>query len=274
MGLLEAVLLGIIQGLTEFLPVSSSGHLVLTQQLLGVNQPGVTFEVLLHFGTLLAVVVWYRHEVWRLIKGGLALIGLGGRSQSFYVFEGVDYKKMAALLLLASVPTVVIALLFRDVFTGFFESTSAVGIALLMTGFVLFASARSAKESKSWDNFGMLRGLLIGAAQGLAITPGLSRSGLTISVALSLGLKREIAVKFSFLLSIPVIAGAALVEAIDIGSMASVELLPLAVGTFAAFISGIIAIGLLLKVVRRRRMECFSYYCWLVGLLALWHGLI
>ena len=265
----KALVLGLIQGITEFLPVSSSGHLVLGQRLLGITQPEILFDIVLHVATLLAVLLYFRRdlssllmELYHLPKVLTGSPGLGGAWRERQNF------RMIVLIVLASVPTALIGFAFKDLFESLFASTLAVGLALVGTGTVLFATKFARPRQRSLKEFTIPDALLIGVAQGLAITPGLSRSGLTISAALLLGLDRDLAGRFSFLIFIPAILGALLLEASSL-SMSSFTWFDSAVGFFSALAAGIVALTFLLKIVRRGSFHYFAYYCWLAGIVAI-----
>ena len=240
---IQAVILGLIQGITEFLPVSSSGHLVLAQRLLGLREPALTFDIALHLGTLVAVLLFFRRDIAGMVQG---ILGRGP--------ERTSYTWLLVLIILGSVPTAVVGLLFKDSFEAMFASVTAVGVSLLITAALLLAAGlagrprRGLEETRSWH------ALLIGLAQGLAITPGISRSGSTISTALLLGLERELAVRFSFLLSIPAILGAVALQALDLPPGLHLAWTPLLLGALVAGVSGWLALRLLLGLVRRVRL--------------------
>ncbi len=245
--LLQALLLGVVQGITEWLPVSSSGHLVIAQQVFGINVP-LLFDIALHVGTLLAVVLFFHDEVKKLLG---SLLKLDFRS---------EYGRLLFFIILASIPTALIGFAFHDLFESFFSSLLAVGIALVITGFILFIS-----EKKSGNReITFLDSLLIGISQGITIIPGISRSGITISTGLLRGIDRTKAAKFSFLLSIPAIIGAALLEYNWTG-FTGVDTAALLVGTASAFVSGYFSIKFLLNLIVRKKFHDFAYYCWLLG---------
>ncbi len=248
---LQAALLGIVQGLTEFLPVSSSGHLVLGQALLGINAGDVTFEVIVHFGTLLAVVTVLRRRIRDL------LVGLFRRDRTALVMVG--------LIALGSVPAVVVGLVFEDRITAAFASPFTVSIMLIVTGCVLF-STRNLLGERMVDT--VWAGIVIGIAQAAAIVPGISRSGMTISAGLWCKADAGEAATFSFLLAIPIIAGA---TALKVGGLVAggpgTEFWSvLLVGAATAFASGVLSIRWLLSIVARGELSRFAYYCWAVGI--------
>ncbi len=253
MDLMWAALLGALQGLTEWLPISSSGHLVIVQRL--ISYESVLFDAMVHGGTLLAVLVAFREDVLALIRGlaSLPLALLPGRSLGS---EG----RLALFTLVSTLPIVLVGLLLADAIEGMFSDTKVVGIGLFITGAFLLATKRS-KESRELD---LRTSLLMGLAQALAVVPGISRSGSTISAGMIGGLRRDEAVTFSFLLSIPAIAGALTLELIrsPLGEViAPVNL----VGFLSSFVVGLVAIRILIAVVRRRELHLFSYYCFALG---------
>ena len=278
MTFLEAILLGILQGLTEFLPISSSGHLVLAQQFLGLKEPLVFFDVMLHVGTLAAVLVVYREAIGKLAVGGVSTLA----NTQFWrkpraAFNTSNELKFIWLILLGSIPTGVIAVLFKTELESFFDEVRLVSIMLILTGVILQlprlrrenveGSGTPGSELKAWH------APLIGIAQGCAITPGISRSGTTISLALFLGIPAKTAAEYSFLLSIPAILGAVVLKIRDVGDT-TIPLHIVGAGMLAAFIVGYIALRLLLVVLNRGKFSLFSYYCIALGLVSLLIALI
>ena len=271
----EAILLGILQGLTEFLPVSSSGHLVLAQQFLGLKEPLVFFDVMLHVGTLAAVLVAYLDAIKRLVVGGLSTLG----DRQFWRQPGVTFNtstelKFIGLILLGSIPTGIIAVLFKTELESFFDEVRLVSIMLILTGVIL--QLPRLRREKADNPVGQLKtwhAPLIGIAQGCAITPGISRSGSTISLALFLGIPAKIAAEYSFLLSIPAILGAVVLKIQDVGDT-SVPLHIMGTGMLASFIVGYIALRFLLVMLNRGKFSVFSYYCIALGLTSLLIALI
>lgn len=254
----QAVVLGAVQGLTEFLPVSSDGHLVLAAWVTRAAAPGVWFEVMLHLATLGAVLVVFGKRLWTVARGVLS-----GRP---------DDLRYAGLLAVATAPAVALALLGGDLLAQTFDSLLAAGIGFLVTGAVLWSGRGRGGTSTepTWT-----AALLIGVGQALAILPGVSRSGLTVTVALWAGVAPLAAGEFSFLMAVPAIAGAGLFTALDAGAApAGVSLPVLALGCVVAFATGVWAIRFLLAVLGRRRFHAFAPYCWAIGavtlVLALW----
>jgi undecaprenyl-diphosphatase len=269
MEIYKAVVLGLLQGITEFLPVSSSGHLVLGQHLFGLTEPELLFDVVLHLGTLIAVIAIYHREIATLFAEFFGLPGNIKQAGSWSAAWNTRMNlRLMVLIIIGSIPTALIGFLFKDQFEVLFGSTLAVGIALLVTGGFLFLTRYINRRGHDISTCGPKDALLIGVAQGLAITPGISRSGITITTGLFLGLDRELAARFSFLLFIPAILGALLLQILDAGS-GSAGLPALCAGFFSALISGLAALVLLLRLVRRGRLHYFGYYCWLVGLVTI-----
>jgi undecaprenyl-diphosphatase len=256
MTFLDSILLGILQGATEFLPVSSSGHLALAQNLLDdFVQPGLLFDILLHVGTMVAVIGYF----WKDLAG--LLTSPWRRDAASRV-----QRRMLALIVLGSVPTALIGLSFKDLFEGLFHQPLIVCLMLLITGGLLiiaerFSSACRTQEQMTWKD-----ALIVGTVQGLAIIPGISRSGSTIATLLLRGVDGETAARFSFLLALPAIFGAALLSVKDMHQVA-MEMVPIYLaGTGAALITGLICIHFLMGVIRRRRLSWFAYYCWAAGI--------
>ncbi len=257
MSVLEAAILGLVQGLSEFLPISSSGHLVMAQWLLGVPAPGIVVEVVLHVATLLSVAVVYR--------GRLAHIATGAARAD------PEAWRYLGLLALASVPAAIVGLGFQDAVEAAFDDPRVTGAMLLATGAVLWSTRGLDAGGRAMD---AARAILMGVAQAVAILPGVSRSGTTIATGLWGRVDAERAAEFSFLMSMPAIAGAALLKVGDIGrSLGGADAAPLAAGFVVALLSGVAAIKSLVWLVRRRAFHTFAYYVWPVGLaflLAVW----
>jgi undecaprenyl-diphosphatase len=254
----QGLVLGLVQGLTEFLPVSSSGHLVLAEKLVGFESQGVFFEVSVHVATLLSVIVAYRRRIAELLGG---------------LFSGAgDAWRYTGMLLLASVPAGVAGVAFREYFERSFHSLPALGWQFLVTAAVLW-STRAAMARATGTTITAGRAVLIGVGQAIAIVPAISRSGTTIASALWSGLAAETAAEFSFLMSIIVIAGSGLLEARHIPPGGHVFTAGLATAFFTAMISGIIAIRFLVRLLRHKKFHLFAPYCTAVGIFCLvWFG--
>lgn len=266
MSWLESVVLGILQGLTEFLPISSSGHLVLGENLLKVKLNDISFEVFLHFGTLLSVVIVFRKTIWGMIQAVMEKAGL-----SFSKYNPTSTSEnwnLFLLIMIGSIPAGILGILFKEYVEKSFSSPHFVSIMLLITGLILFLTKFFQKKEgqiKFSDAF------LIGIAQAIAILPGISRSGLTISTGIFRGIKREKAAEFSFLLSLPAVLGATVLKSKDMLSQShpSFNLWFYSIGVVFAFLFGCLAIKLLLNIMRKGKFEFFGYYCFLIGFLSL-----
>ena len=268
MTLFETISFGVVQGLTEFLPVSSSGHLRLGQLWLETTPPSLFFDIALHLGTLLAVVAVFRRSLWNLAWGLLR----PGQGYWWHRAQG----RQLGLLLLASAPTAVIGLALEPLVEERL-GLSAVGGLLFINGLILL-SARSlqggpadAAEEEQWS-LTWKGALLIGIAQGLAVLPGISRSGSTIVMALAVGMNARAAATFSFLLSIPAISGAALLKVRDLGSFDQGEIFNTAAGSLVAAFVGYLALVLLLALIKRAQFHHFSWYCFFLGAVAFMGG--
>lgn len=263
----QAIFLGIIQGLTEFLPVSSSGHLVLFSQLFEVQEPSLVFEVMVHVGTLLAVLVVFRSEVQLLFTSLLKL--LRNPQQAERLVKEDQGCRLLVGIVIGTLPTVAVAFLFKQHIEQFFSSSLLVGIMLIITGFVLYATERHSREKRS-RNLSFLDALIVGLGQALAILPGLSRSGTTISMGLLRGLDRNQAASFSFLLAIPAILGALVLSLGDlVGGAVTLSWGNLLAGLITSALTGYLAIRFFLNMVRQGKLIWFSYYTWSVGVLVI-----
>jgi undecaprenyl-diphosphatase len=249
MGILAAVILAILQGLTEFLPVSSSGHLALGGLLLKIPQDDITFEVVVHLGTLMAVLAVYWKDILKLVTGVLR--------------RERESLLLAGMLALGSVPAAAAGLLLQDRITAMFSDPMLVSLMLIFTGTVLFGTKFLKNGTK--DRPGIPGTLLVGISQALALIPGVSRSGMTISSGLLAGIRRDKAARFSFLLSIPAIAGAGVLKLSE-ASMADTSYAVLVVGFAVSALTGYAALRMLLRFLKAGKFSIFSWYCWLVGL--------
>lgn len=254
MDLLQAVLLGALQGLTEWLPVSSSGHLALAQLALGLSPP-VFFDVALHAGTLLALLAFFRKELLALLR---ALLSLD--------FKGKE-GRLIPLALLALIPTALIGFGLKGFFESMFYSARLIGVALLLNGLLLY----STRSSNGKAGLSPASALVIGIAQGIAVAPGISRSGSTISAGLLQGVERRRAAWFSFLIAIPAIAGATAFEALN-AVACPVGAMELLAGMTTAALVGYASIFLLFRALDSRRFHLFAWYCWIVGAAAIAAG--
>ena len=260
MTFLEAIILGLVQGLTEFLPVSSSGHLVLTQELMGVEDKGVTFEILVHFGTLLSVIIYFWKRLWGLFLS------------IFPPFkeERKEDRKMIGYLAIASVPAAIVGFSpLKDHFEGAYEKPALVGLLLVLTGAILFLPRLL--KTKGTKEVGIKSAIAMGLGQALAILPGVSRSGSTIVSGMVSGTKSSAAAEFSFLMAIPAIAAASLLEVKDLVTIETELLGAYIAGGVVAFLSGLAAIYAVLAAIRRGKFEYFGVYCVIAGLLAFFY---
>ena len=268
MTILEAIVLGILQGLTEFLPVSSSGHLVLMQHFLGIKESQVFFDVILHFGTLGAVIIVYHQLIGALVRTSfLALVQGDFYQHPLSTIGKTPHLRLIWFLLLGSIPTGLIAVLFKDSLETIFGKPIVVACMLIITGIILQLSRLGQKRPRAEAPLRAWHTPLIGIAQGLAITPGISRSGSTISISLLLGLSPQVAAQYSFLLSIPAILGAVIIKLKDVGEITIAPAVIVA-GTLTSFIVGYIALRLLLAMLNRGKFSIFSYYCFALGIVA------
>jgi undecaprenyl-diphosphatase len=245
--LIEVFILAVVQGLTEWLPVSSSGHLVITQKILGLNLP-LIYSVMLHVGTLIVVLTVFRKDITEIIKA------LAKRD-----FE-TDEGKLALFIAVGSVPIAIVGFVFYDFFKSLFSNLPAVGLALLITGCILFISEKRIGNKK----LGILDSLLIGLAQAFTIIPGISRSGITVATGLLQKIDKATAFKYSFLLSVPAIIGATLVESKEL-ALGNVDMVPLLLGATISMIVGYASLKLLQKIVMNEKIHLFAYYCWTIG---------
>lgn len=257
MNVFQAIVLGIVQGLTEFLPVSSSGHLVLFQKLLNTGEINLFFDTMLHVGTLFAVIVVFWQDVVRIIKKPV--------------------QKLTGLLIIATIPAVVITLLFNDFIEGSFEG-QFLAYGFFWTAILLIVSEWIAKRIKGRKHITYGESAIVGCMQAIAILPGISRSGSTLAGGLLCGIERNLAAKFAFLMSIPVILGSVVYQGykvIKIGEL-GIDVLPLICGTLAAMISGFFAVKFMLRIIRTKKLYGFAIYVALMGLFVLldqniWH---
>lgn len=257
--LVQALIMGIVQGLTEFLPVSSSGHLIVVPFLFGWDDAFITslaFSVMLHIGTLAALLAYFRADWLRLVPAGLAAI----RDRSF---KGDPDRRLAWLLVAATIPAALAGLILEDLISTAFREIGLVTVTLVLGGAILWLADRRGGRDKEIADVSLRVALGIGAAQALALVPGISRSGISISAARLAGLDRAAAARFSFLMATPITAGAALFEARRLlagEAGVDVNIGPLAVGMVAAFVSGTLAIRALLQFLRSNSLDVFVWY--------------
>jgi undecaprenyl-diphosphatase len=247
--LLEILILAVVQGLTEWLPISSSGHLVMIQKYLGLNLP-LIFSVMFHTGTIIVVLVAFKKDIADIVKA-LA-------KRDLETEEG----RLALFIAVGSVPIALIGLIFHDFFEFLFNNLQVVGLALLTTGIILFFS----EKRKGNKKLGILDSLIIGLAQAVAIIPGVSRIGVTVATGLLRKIDKVTAFKYSFLLAVPAVIGATVLESREL-VVGNIDVIPLFLGAIVSMIVGFASLKLLQKIIMREKFNLFAYYCWAVGLL-------
>ena len=243
---LQALILGIVQGLTEFLPVSSSGHLVIIQSIFkNFKQIGISFDVFLHFGTLFSVLIYFRNEIIEILK--------------------LKNIKWIFLIIIATIPAGIVGVLFNDFIENLFNNPVLVAYALIFTGIILFCSDKFGMEEKDDKNITFVDAAIIGISQAFAIIPGISRSGSTVATGIFCGLKRDVAIKFSFIMSIPAILGAVVLSLKDFSSINPSLYGIYITGFFSSLIVGLLSLKLLTILTKLKSLKFFSIYCWLVA---------
>lgn len=268
--IIQAIIIGIVQGLTEFLPVSSSAHLVFVPYVMNFES-SLAFDTILHVGSLVAVFVYFWKDIVHMIKSFISSLLDIPKGKFKEGLKEDQFKKLAWLVIIGTIPAGLAGILLKDFFEGLFNNIPAVGFFLIITGFLLWGSekvSRKISEKTSLKNMSIKTALIMGVAQACAIAPGISRSGATISTGLFLGLERKLAARYSFLLSIPAILGAALVQTKDISSLMDFNIGIFVAGFAAAAISGYIAIKIVMKLIQEKDLLIFAYYCWIVGIIA------
>ena len=264
---LFAIISGIIQGLAEFLPISSSGHLSLFQNFFGMDEIPMTFDIMLHLGTLAAVFIVYHKDIFPLVPAFFTMLGKVFKGK-FKLSEATIHERFVLMVLIATVPLVLIVP-FTDYIDLVGQTSWAIGCILIFNGIMLFVSDKLSSGKVNEENVKPRNALITGLFQMCATLPGLSRSGSTITGGLTQGFNREYAVKFSFIMSIPAILGAAVTDIPDVmnGAIEKAHILPFIVGTLVAFASGIAAMKLLIYISRKSNFRIFSVYCLIVGAL-------
>lgn len=268
MDIIQAIVLGIVQGATEFIPVSSSGHLVIVPWLLGWDEPSLLFDTMLHWGTLVAIFVVFWRDFLALIRAWFS--SLARRSLAD------PNARLAWFIIVGTIPAVVTGLLFDDFLESMFLNPQAVGFFMLITAGLLAGSEQLAKRSQAvrdLDRMNWTDAIVIGVAQSFALLPGISRSGSTIAAGLGRGIRRDLAARFSFLLGTPAILGAGLLQLAstmgDDSAALAGNVAPIVAGFVAAAVVGVLAIRFLLRYLRNRTLYIFSVYCLVVGLLTI-----
>jgi undecaprenyl-diphosphatase len=260
MNIIESIILGIIQGITEFLPVSSSAHLVFIQNYFCITEPQVFYDCLLHMATLAVIIVYFREDIKKIFLN----------SYKIKEVKTNQFSRVFWLIVAGTVPTVIIGYFFKDTIEAVFGKIMIVAVLLMITGVIVFISDRIGNNSKREMNTGIRDALIIGFAQGIAILPGISRSGITIVACIILGLNRQWSAKYSLLLSVPAILGATVLKLKDAGFIVqSGMVITYLSGIITAFIVGYLALKVFIRVLTERKLGYFAYYCWLVGLMVI-----
>lgn len=284
MTILQAIIMGIVQGVAEFLPISSSGHLVIMKHILHINDTGLLFDVMLHFGTLIAMFVAFFKDIKQLIIEGFGIIGdffinigrlvhnlLSKEKREYNKVIRTAYRKFVMLIVVSTIPTGIMGILLKNVVEVTSETLIVPGLCLLLTGVLLLIADKTVLGKKRANDVTYTNAGIIGLAQGVSTLPGLSRSGTTITACLSCGFDKNFAVKYSFIMSIPAILGAVILQIKDIGTVAikSTEMVGYVIGTAIAAIVGYICIKTMLVVVRKKKYKGFAYYCFVIGSIAI-----
>lgn len=275
MNIFMAIFYGIVQGIAEFLPISSSAHLAIAQNIFGmenIEASHFTFDILLHLGTLIAVFIVYYKDIFELIPAAFSMLGKVFKGK-FKLSDYTESERFVIFVIVATLP-LAIAVFVKDYIEVLGNYTKIIGGILIFNGLVLFISDKLEKGTITLENKKPIHALFVGLCQMCAILPGLSRSGSTITGGLLMGFKREYAVKFSFILSIPAIIGANIFSIVDVleNPIPSSYIIPYIAGTIAAAVVGILAMKILIIISRKSNFRMFSYYCWAVGLLAIIFG--
>ena len=277
MTIIKAIILGIIQGLAEFLPISSSGHLALAKGFFGMEEAPMAFDVFLHLGTLIAVFAIYYKDIFEIIKEFFGIcadiianiITFFKGDKKYRKIIKTPYRRFTVLVIVSTIPTAIIGVLLKDIVDQSSKTLLIPGICLLVTAVMLFVSDNLKDGNKTEKNTSWWNALFIGACQGVATMPGISRSGTTITAGLVSGLKRDFVVKYSFLMSIPAILGAVVLEIPDMtDDLAKTPISSYIVGTAVSAIVGYICIKAMLVIVKKKKFKYFSYYCAAMGLIA------
>jgi undecaprenyl-diphosphatase len=268
MSTLEAFILGLIQGATEFLPVSSSGHLVIAETLFGITDHNLAIAIILHLGTFFAIVAAYWKSVWNLIREFFLMLF------DLIRFKGLNLKKSKyryylIYIIIGTIPAGIVGYLFDDIIEGLFSEIYVVAITLFITGFILLYGEKiGSKNTQPLEELGPGKAFVVGLFQMVAIVPGISRSGTTMVGGLTCGLKKEDALEFSFLLALPAILGSVVLNLSDLtGTIQSISITPILVGFLTALVVGYLSILLFKLVVKKGSLLVFSVYCWIVSLL-------
>ncbi len=280
MSFLNVVILGLVQGITEFLPVSSSGHLAIAKALLGIDEPGLLLDVLLHFGTLIAICVVYWKDIVRLIVAFFQMVldcfvnagvffqrNVLKRIVSYRKIVDSGYKRFVVMVIVSTIPTGIIGVLDKDFVELAGTFLIIPGVGLIITGIVLIIADRVKGGNKLPKSISYSNSFIVGIAQGVATLPGISRSGSTLACCLGLGFDRTFAVKYCFIMSIPAVLGSVVFEIADVGKevLAGGEIAKYALGMIVSAVVGYVCIKTMLLIVRKKRLWGFSVYCFIIG---------
>lgn len=253
MELLQAFILGMVQGLGEFLPISSSAHLIIAPYLFNWPDQGLAFDIALHWGTIIAVMAYFRNDIWNLIRGFFHTLSPSTRD-----IQNNIYQKLSWLIILATIPAAIIGKIFEQQVETAFRNPILIAFTLAIVGFVLLVADRYSHKIKNLNKATWQSALIIGMAQAIAIIPGISRSGATITAGLAQGFTREDAARFSFLMSVPIVLGAGLLKLPDISHIENFA--PVIVGFFSAMIFGFLAIKYMLRYISKQSFAVFAWY--------------
>ncbi|SEQ35221.1 undecaprenyl-diphosphatase [Lachnospiraceae bacterium RM5] len=286
MSLFETIIMGILQGVAEFLPISSSGHLAIFKSLFGLKEVGLAYDTLLHLGTLVAVFVVYWKDIWELILEGLGIVAdvfrniarfftnIFSKNERGYIrVIDTPYRKFVMLVIVSTIPTGIIGMVFEKSFNMDSPSIIIPGIGLLITGLMLFIIDELPQGNKTERTATYTDSIILGMAQGVATLPGISRSGTTTTFGVLCGLKREFAIKYSFIMSIPAILGACILNVKDLfepgNAISGTQWVYYIVGAITAAVVGYISIRTLIVLYKKKKMKYFSYYCFTAGLISI-----
>ncbi len=269
MNLLRYLFLACLQGVTEFLPVSSSGHLVFFQEIIGFKEPLISFDIILHVATVFSVIIFLRKDILSILKELIiAFKRITGGASLKKVWGELEYLRLFVFVFVAIIPAVLVALLFHSIIEEMFSSLRIVSLSFFVTGTILFLTRRKGRPDKK-KQLMLADSFVIGLAQAVAIIPGISRSGMTISSGIFRGLDKELAARFSFLLSVPTIAAAAIYKLRNGLGDLPLGNLELGLSFLAAFLSGYFSLMVLSKMIARAKFYYFSFYCWFMGFICI-----
>lgn len=264
MQILDALILGVLQGVTEFLPISSSGHLILGEEFLNLNVGTLkSFDVLVHLGTLLAIFVYFRHDVWEMIKSFFGFI-------SGKLSKNDPYLKLIAMIVVGTIPAVLVGLLAEEMIDDIFRNVRNVGMVMVIVGLLFLIGEKVYKvRGEAEKDVNWWKATLIGVAQAVALIPGISRSGSTIVTGLFLGVERSFAARFSFLLGIPAMIGAGILTALKSGESVKLSFEIMAVGFSASFVAGFLSVAFLMRFLKKNSLAVFAFYLIVIGTVAI-----